>query len=112
MSDDDSEMMDEQAMSWERLNAYVDGELAPADAAAVASAVAQDPGLARRVATLARLKANVTGLPRQGRRPSPFRNAEWKREEPHAVWRRSPQRSLSSPVWALPSGLHRQERAI
>lgn len=70
MSDDDSEMMDEQAMSWERLNAYVDGELAPADAAAVASAVAQDPGLASRVATLARLKANVTGLPQAG--PPPF----------------------------------------
>ncbi|WP_076442863.1 hypothetical protein [Bosea sp. TND4EK4] len=65
MSDDDREMMDEQAMSWERLNAYVDGELAPADAAAVASAVAHDAGLAARVATLARLRAVVTVLPSQ-----------------------------------------------
>ena len=62
MSGDDREMMDEQAMSWERLNAYVDGELAPPDAAAVASAVAHDLGLARRIATLAALKANVAGL--------------------------------------------------
>lgn len=65
MSDDDSEMMDEQAMSWERLNAYVDGELAPADAAAVAAAVAHDAGLAARIATLARLRAVVTVLPTQ-----------------------------------------------
>jgi anti-sigma factor RsiW len=62
MSGDDSEMMNGQAVSWERLNAYVDGELAPAEAASVASAVAHDSGLARRVATLAALKANVAGL--------------------------------------------------
>ncbi|MGY6249858.1 anti-sigma factor family protein [Bosea thiooxidans] len=58
-------MTDKQAMSWEQLNAYVDGELAPADAAAVASAVAHDAGLAARVATLARLRAVVAVLPSQ-----------------------------------------------
>lgn len=65
MSSDDNVMTEEQAMSWEQLNAYVDGELAPADAAAVASAVAGDPALAARIATLAKLRAAVTGLPRE-----------------------------------------------
>ncbi len=46
-----------QAVSWETLNAYVDGEL-PADAAAeVARALARDPALVSQVASLTRLKA-------------------------------------------------------
>lgn len=42
---------------WDEVNAYVDGELAPRDAARVARAVADDPELAATVAVLARLKA-------------------------------------------------------
>jgi anti-sigma factor RsiW len=42
---------------FEELNAYVDGELSPASAAAVARAVAEDPAVARQVAQLTRLKA-------------------------------------------------------
>ncbi len=45
--------------SWETLNAYVDGELPAAEAAAVARALAENGSLAGRVATLARLKATV-----------------------------------------------------
>jgi anti-sigma factor RsiW len=47
------------APDFETLNAYVDGELAPAEAAEVARAVAGDPLLAHQVATLTRLKAAV-----------------------------------------------------
>ncbi len=45
--------------SWDMLNAYVDGELDAASAARVAAAVAGDPDLAARVATLTRLKASA-----------------------------------------------------
>lgn len=45
-----------------RLNAYVDGELPPDEAAILADLVARDAGLARRVAALADLKAGVAGL--------------------------------------------------
>ncbi len=43
--------------SFESLNAYVDGELDKAAAAEVARAVAEDPWLARQVATLSRLRS-------------------------------------------------------
>lgn len=43
--------------SFESLNAYVDGELDKATAAEVAKAVAEDPWLARQVATLSRLRS-------------------------------------------------------
>lgn len=43
--------------SWERLNAYVDGDLATAEAAEVAAWIAADREAAARVATLTRLKA-------------------------------------------------------
>jgi anti-sigma factor RsiW len=42
-----------------RLNAFVDGELSPAERAAVAARLASDPEFARAHATLARLKACV-----------------------------------------------------
>ena len=45
--------------SWEQLSAYVDGELAADEAAAVAAAIAADPDLAAQVATLTRLKAKT-----------------------------------------------------
>ena len=46
----------------ELLNAYVDGELSPDDDARVAQAIARDPGLAARVATLSRVKSALSGL--------------------------------------------------
>ncbi|MET0084726.1 MAG: hypothetical protein ABW079_17125 [Sedimenticola sp.] len=49
-----------QQIAWETLNAYVDGELSPADAAEVAAAVAEDVALARQVADLTSLKAAVS----------------------------------------------------
>jgi anti-sigma factor RsiW len=52
-------------LSWERLNAYVDGELGPAEAAEVAAAIARDRELAARVASLTRLKAVASSLPPQ-----------------------------------------------
>lgn len=42
---------------WEALNAYVDGELTPNEAAAVARDIAQDPGTAETAATLSSLKS-------------------------------------------------------
>ena len=45
-------MMVHSEISWELLNAYVDGELDPAMSAQVAAAAATDPSLAARVATL------------------------------------------------------------
>lgn len=47
--------------SWEEINAYVDGELAPEEAAAVAAAIAADASLAMEVARLAQLKATLAG---------------------------------------------------
>ena len=49
--------MNRPCPGWDEVNAYVDGELAPRDAARVARAVADDPELAATVAMLARLKA-------------------------------------------------------
>lgn len=46
----------------ELLNAYVDGELSPGDDARVAQAIASDPRLACRVATLSRIKLALSGL--------------------------------------------------
>lgn len=50
---------------WETINAYVDGELSPVEAAQVAAAVAQDRELASQVAILARLKAETAMLKRE-----------------------------------------------
>lgn len=49
-------------MDWEKLNAYVDRELDAVDAAGVAAAIARDPALAARVATIARLKAGAGAI--------------------------------------------------
>jgi hypothetical protein len=46
----------------ERLNAFVDGELSPAERAAMAERLAADRTMARAHATLARLKASVVAL--------------------------------------------------
>ncbi|MCS3730933.1 anti-sigma factor family protein [Bradyrhizobium betae] len=53
---------DDIEMSWDLLNAYVDGELDRFMSAKVAAAVAQDATLAARVATLSKLKAGVHQL--------------------------------------------------
>ncbi len=45
-----------------QLNAFVDGELPPPEAAQVAEAVATDPALARRVLHLHRMKAAIAGF--------------------------------------------------
>jgi hypothetical protein len=45
--------------TWKALNAYVDGELPPADAAAIAEAIARDNILAGQAALLTNLKATV-----------------------------------------------------
>lgn len=47
--------------TWERLNAYVDGRLAPSEAAHIAALIADDQEAAARVATLSKLKA-VTAM--------------------------------------------------
>ena len=49
-------------IAWKALNAYVDGELSPGDAAEVARAVVEDAALAQRVAYLTSLKAAVSEL--------------------------------------------------
>jgi hypothetical protein len=51
--------MTDSRISFETLNAYVDGELDVAAAARVARAVAEDPALAREVAALSRLREAV-----------------------------------------------------
>ncbi|MEN8108164.1 MAG: hypothetical protein ABFS22_09175 [Pseudomonadota bacterium] len=49
-------------ITWDALNAYVDGELSPVDAAEIAKAVAEDSDLAARVARLSTLKAAFYSL--------------------------------------------------
>jgi anti-sigma factor RsiW len=51
--------MSARQVTFETLNAYVDGELDAATAAEVARAVAEDPALARQVAALSRLRLAV-----------------------------------------------------
>lgn len=58
-------------VTWEMLNAYVDGELEPQAAAGVAAALAVDRGLAARVATLTALRATVVRLPQPDAPPLP-----------------------------------------
>ena len=54
--------MNDRVPSDKDLDAYVDGELSPHERAQVAHAVAADPALAARVASLAALKSAVAGL--------------------------------------------------
>ena len=51
--------MKTQRPSWEEINGYVDGELPPGHAAEIAEAASRDSALARRIATLTRLRANL-----------------------------------------------------
>jgi anti-sigma factor RsiW len=55
-------MQDPVIPSPELINAYVDGELAPAEAAAIASLAARDADIAARIATLTKLRAVAGGL--------------------------------------------------
>ncbi len=52
-------MIDREHLSWTTLNAYVDGELEPDQAAKVAAALAHDREGAAQVATLTKLRATV-----------------------------------------------------
>lgn len=58
--------MNHETERWQKLNAYVDGELAPADAAEVAARVADDRRMASVVATLTRLKAVTAAAALEG----------------------------------------------
>lgn len=49
----------DETVTWEELNAYVDGELPSDRASAVAEAIAADRGVARQAALLSRMKAGV-----------------------------------------------------
>lgn len=63
------------------LNAYIDGELSPQHGAKVARAIAEDPEIAARVASLTRLKSALNGLaeemPRPVALPDPHRTIRW-----------------------------------
>ncbi len=64
-------MTDSERLSWTTLNAYVDGELEPDQAAQVAAALADDREAAAQVATLTKLRATVkTASPMPA--PPPF----------------------------------------
>lgn len=72
--------MTQSEVSWQRLNAYVDGELSAREKAAVAEEIAGDPSLARAVALLQGIKAELSEFPgsaparrrRGGRFPLPL----------------------------------------
>ncbi|MFC3692542.1 anti-sigma factor [Chenggangzhangella methanolivorans] len=72
-------------IGWDEINAYVDRELDASASAAVAAAIARDPSLAARVATLSKLKAEAVGLPAPTEAPPfPARPAG---RRPVASWR-------------------------
>ena len=91
--------MTDRSPSWRDLNAYADGELAPAEAAGVAGAVAENPALAEQVAILARLKATVqeqAEVPRPDELAGIQEATAASRHEPGAAGRR---------FWALLGGI-------
>ncbi|MEO1104211.1 MAG: hypothetical protein AAFW98_10850 [Pseudomonadota bacterium] len=55
--------MTQSEVSWQQLNAYVDGELSAREKAAVAEDIASDPSLARAVAVLQGVKAELAEFP-------------------------------------------------
>ncbi|KFC74794.1 putative transmembrane transcriptional regulator (anti-sigma factor) [Bosea sp. LC85] len=63
-------MTTRETMSWDLLNAYVDGELEPDQAAEVAAAIAADRETAAKVATLTHLRASMRALPPQEEAPA------------------------------------------
>lgn len=62
-------MTNRETISWEELNAYVDGELTASRGAEIAAAIAGDRDLAARVATLSRLRAATRSLATQDEAP-------------------------------------------
>lgn len=79
-------------VDWERLNAYVDGELDPRSRAEVAAAVAAHANLAAQVAMLSRLKAAVDDTLEAvawkdvvPKRASPWREHPWRRMAAAAI---------------------------
>ncbi len=76
--------MSQDAISFEMLSAYVDGELDAADAAHVAAAAAADPKLATAIARLQALRASVAdGIPDFVHLPTPRVRKPW------AQWHRA-----------------------
>ena len=63
-------MMTRETMSWDLLNAYVDGELEPDQAAEVAAAIAADRETAAKVATLTHLRATMRSISPQEEAPA------------------------------------------
>lgn len=61
---------DHDTISWVTLNAYVDGELEPDEAARVAAALVRDRTASAQVATLTRLRAAVKAAPLPERAPA------------------------------------------
>lgn len=62
--------MSSESERWQKLNAYVDGELDPAEAAELAAQVASDRRVASTVATLTRLKAATAAAALDGAPPA------------------------------------------
>lgn len=63
-------MIGHETISWAMLNAYVDGELEPEQAARVAAAIAADREIAAQVATLTQLRASMRSLSRHDEAPA------------------------------------------
>lgn len=63
-------MTGRETISWDLLNAYVDGELEPGQAAEVAGAIAADREMAAKVATLTHLRATMRALSPQEEAPA------------------------------------------
>ncbi len=72
--------MDERTTEQD-LNAYIDGELSPEHDARVARAIAENPAIAARVASLTRLKSALSSLsnqpPRAVQLPDSYRSVRW-----------------------------------
>ncbi|GAU85630.1 anti-sigma factor [Bosea sp. BIWAKO-01] len=63
-------MTGRETISWDLLNAYVDGELEPGETAKVAAAIAVDREIAAKVATLTHLRATMRAVSPQEEAPA------------------------------------------
>lgn len=73
------------ALENEALSAFLDGALAPAEAAALASRMATDPDLTRRLEALAALKSTLAGLDAELAPPPLPPRSGWVRQPPVLV---------------------------
>ena len=72
----------DRALEDEALSAFLDGALAPAETAALASRMAADPDLARRLEALAALKSTLAGLDAELAPPPLPSRSGWVRQPP------------------------------